>query len=108
MAPAAVSRGMCEPLLGFMLLTLRAMTIATGMVDAVVAPTRVALREAVAVEAAPALLDGTDDLAVCGGERGRALQVFWRKRSEDIAEGGLLQESPFPSGCVVWWRRKRA
>jgi len=28
-----------EPLLGFMLLTLRAMTIATGMIDAVVAPT---------------------------------------------------------------------
>ena len=70
MAPAAVLEVMCEPLLGFMLLTLRAMTIATGMVDAVVASTRVALIEAVAVEAAPALLDGTDDLAVCGGELG--------------------------------------
>ena len=106
MAPAAVSRGV-RATAGFRLLPLRAMTIATGMVDAVVAPTRVALREAVAVEAAPALLDGTDDLAVCGGERESAPGIL-AQSSEDIAEGGLLQESPVPSGCVVWWRRKRA
>ena len=35
-----------------------------------------------------AVLDGADDLAVGGGEVGIALQVFWRKGGEDIAEGG--------------------
>ena len=54
---------MVEPLLGFMLLTLRAMTIATGMIDTVVPPTVVALIEAVTVMAALALMDGTDDRA---------------------------------------------
>ena len=51
-------------------------------------PQCVALREAVAVRAALAVLDGTDGLAVRGGEMGRALQVCWRKGGEDIAEGG--------------------
>ena len=57
-----------EPLLGFMLLTLGAVAVATGMIDAVLPPTAVALREAMAVVAALALLDGADDLAVCSGE----------------------------------------
>ena len=77
-----------EPLLGCMLLTLGTVAVATGMMDAVVPPTALALREAVAVMAALALLDGADDLAVCGGEVGIALQVFWRKGGEDLAEGG--------------------
>jgi hypothetical protein len=85
---------MCKPLLGFMLLTLWAMTIATGMVHAVVAPTRGALIEAVAVGAALALLDGADDLAVCGGEMGIAFKVFWRKSRADIAEGGHDRSLP--------------
>ena len=55
---------MVEPLLRFVLLTLRAMPIATGMIDAVVAPTAWALREAMSVMAASALLDGADNLAV--------------------------------------------
>jgi len=77
-----------EPLLGFMLLTLWAMPIATGMIDAVLSPTTWALIEAVAVRAALALLDGTDGLAVRGGEVRIALQVLWRKGGEDVAEGG--------------------
>ena len=39
----------CEPLLGCMLLTLGAVAVATGMLDAVLSPTVWALREAVAV-----------------------------------------------------------
>ena len=77
-----------KPLLGFMLLTLRAVAVATGMMDAVVSPTAWALREAMAIVSALAVLDGTDDLAVGGGEMGIALQVFWRKRIEDITQGG--------------------
>jgi hypothetical protein len=38
-----------EPLLGFMLLTLGAMTIATGMLDAVLLATAVAVIEAMAI-----------------------------------------------------------
>ena len=83
-----------EPLLGFMLLTLRTMAIATGMMDAVVAPTVLALIKAVAVRAAWALLDGADDLAVGGGEVRVALQVFRRTGSEDSAEGGHDRSLP--------------
>ena len=83
-----------EPLLGFMLLALGTVAVATGMVHTVVAPTRVALIEAVAVGAALALLDGADDLAVCGGEMGIARKVCWRKRREDIAEGGHDRSLP--------------
>ena len=77
-----------EPLLGFMLLTLWAVPVATGMIDAVLPPTVWALREAMAVVSALALLDGTDDFAVLGGEAGIALQVLRGKSSEDITEGG--------------------
>ena len=54
----------CEPLLGCMLLTLGTVAVATGMLDAVLSPTAWALREAVAVMAAWALLDGADALSV--------------------------------------------
>jgi hypothetical protein len=77
-----------EPLLGFMLLTRRVVAVATGMVDAVVSPTGLALIKAVAVRAALALLDGVDGFAVGGGEVGRALKVCWREGVEDVAEGG--------------------
>ena len=53
-----------KPLLGCMLLTLRAMPIATGMIDTVVPLTAWALREAMAIGAAAAVLDGAEDLAV--------------------------------------------
>ena len=56
-----------EPLLGFMLLTLGAMTIATGMLDAVLLATAVAVIEAMAIVPALALWDGADDLAVGAG-----------------------------------------
>src|SRR5712691_9898246 len=77
----------CEPLLGLMLLTLGAVAIAAGMLDAVLPPTVWALIEAVAVVSALAVLDGADDLAVGEGQLGVALQVLGRKGGEDSAEG---------------------
>ena len=77
-----------EPLLGLRLLALGTVAVATGMMDAVLRATTWALREARAVMAAAAVLDGTDDLAVGGGEVGRALQVCGRKGVKDRAEGG--------------------
>jgi hypothetical protein len=53
-----------QPLLSFMMLTLGTGAVATGMMDAVVPPTVLALREAVSVVATAAVLDGADDLAV--------------------------------------------
>ena len=53
-----------EPLLSCMLLALGTVPVATGTIDAVFFPTALALREAVAVMAALAMLDGTDGLAV--------------------------------------------
>ena len=73
-----------EPLRGCMRLTLRAMPIAPGMLDAVVSPTAGALREAGAVMAAWALLDSADDLAVRGGTVGSARTVCGRKGGQDI------------------------
>ena len=102
-----------EPLLGCLMLTLRAVTMATGMMDAVVPPTAVALREAMAVVAAAAVLDGADDLAGRGGERGRTRKGLWRTGGEDLAAGGhgrspcmrALRRSE-ASACPVWVRWK--
>jgi hypothetical protein len=77
-----------EPLLGFMLLALGTVAVATGMMDTVVPPTARALIEAMAVMAAPAVLDGADDPAVREGKVGITLQVLWRKGGEDLAESG--------------------
>ena len=71
-----------------MLLALWTVPVATGMIDAVFFPTVLALREAVSVMAALAMLDSTDGLAVRGGEVGITRKVRWRKGVEDIAEGG--------------------
>ena len=84
----------CEPLLGFMLLALGTVAVATGMLDAVVLATTGALREAVAVVSTSALLDGADDLAVGEGQMGVALQVLGRKGGEDVAEGGHDRSLP--------------
>jgi hypothetical protein len=54
----------CEPLLGFMLLTLGAVAVATGMIDAVGPPTGLALIQAVALMATLTMLDGAEDLSV--------------------------------------------
>jgi len=77
-----------EPLLGCMLLALWTVPVAPGMSDAMFLPTALALREAVSVMSTWALLDGTDGLAVRGGEVGRTRKVLWRKGGEAIAEGG--------------------
>src|SRR5207244_8224323 len=87
----------CEPLLSFMLLTLGAVAIAAGMMDAVLPPTVLALIEAVAVVSALAVLDGADDLTVGEGQMGVALQVLGRKGGEDSAEGGHDRSLP---ACV--------
>jgi hypothetical protein len=71
-----------------MMLALGTVPVATGMLDAVVSPTALALREAVSVIAAVALVDGPDGLAVRGGEVGITLQGLGRTGGEDIAEGG--------------------
>jgi len=78
----------CEPRLGFMLLTLGTVAVATRMIDAVLPPTTWARREAVAVGSALAGLESADDRAVGGGQVGIALQVCWSNSREDIAEGG--------------------
>ena len=77
-----------EPQRGCLLLALRAVPVAACVMDAVVCATAVALREAVAVMSATAVLDGADGLVVRGGEGGRTLQGLWREGGEDIAEGG--------------------
>ena len=77
-----------EPLVGLMLLALGTVAIATGMIDAVLPSTVLALREAVPIMPALARLDSADDLAVCEGQLGVALQVFWSKGGKEIAQGG--------------------
>ena len=76
-----------EPLLGFMLLTLGAVAVATGMRHTMVPSTVLALIEAVAIGAALAVLEGTEDLAVGEGQLRVALQVFWSKGGANLTEG---------------------
>jgi hypothetical protein len=71
-----------------LLLTLGPGAVATGRLDAVWLATPWALREAVAVVATAARLDGVDGLAVHGGEVGRALQVLGREGDAALTEGG--------------------
>jgi len=71
-----------------MMLTRWTVSIATGMLDAVVLPAALALIEAMSAVSAAALAEGADDLAVRSGESGRALKVLWRKGVEDSAHGG--------------------
>jgi hypothetical protein len=77
-----------KPLLRCMLRALGAVAVAPSMMDAVVSRTVGALREAMAIGAAAAVLDGADHLTVCGGEVRIALQVFGRKGGEDVPQGG--------------------
>ena len=53
-----------KPLRGFMLLALGTVPVATGMMDAVVLATALAVREAMSRVSALAVLDGADALAV--------------------------------------------
>jgi len=77
-----------EPQLGGMLLALRAVPVAAGVIDAGLCATAVARREAVAVRSATAVWDGAEGLVVRGGEGGRALQGLGREGVEDSADGG--------------------
>ena len=70
-----------------MLLALGTVAVATGMIDAMVPPTRWALREVVTIMPALALLDGADARAVYEGQLRGALQVCWSKGGENIAQG---------------------
>jgi hypothetical protein len=70
-----------------MLLALGTVAVATRMIDAVLAFTVWALREAVAVMATTAVLEGADDLAVGERQVGVALQVLRGKSGEDVAQG---------------------
>ena len=90
-----------QSLLGFVMLTLRAVAIATGMIDAVVFATAWALGEAVAVMPAAAVLDGADDLVVRGGEVGIALKVLRGEGVADIAEGSHAW-NPRMSASMRW------
>jgi len=91
-----------------MVLTLRAVTVTTGMIDTVLLPTVVALIQTVTIMPALALLDGADNLTVCKGQLGVVLQVFWSKGGADLAKGCHEQEAPFLSRHVVGLRRKIA
>jgi hypothetical protein len=86
-----------EPLLGWMLLALGPVAVAPGMLDAVVPSTRVARIKAVTIRPTWARLDGADDCAVCEGQLGVTLQVFWSKGGADRAEGGHDRSRP---ACV--------
>ena len=77
-----------EPWLGCRLLTLWAVPVATGVLDAVVLAPPWARREAVAVGPALARVDGAHDRARCEGQRRGARKVCWRTSRADLAEGG--------------------
>lgn len=77
-----------KPLLGCLRLALGTGPVATGMVDPVLLATAVALREAMAIASAVAVLDSAAALAVRGRQRGRALKVRGGKGGEDSAAGG--------------------
>jgi hypothetical protein len=89
-----------KPLRRCLLLALGAVAVATRMLDAVVSLTVWALREARAIGAAAAVLDGADPLTVCGGKGRRALQVCGRKGGADIPQGGHGRRP-----CMRVWRR---
>lgn len=89
-----------SPLLGCTVLALGTVPVAAGVMDAVWWVTGWARREAMSRGSAAAMLDGADDLAVCEGQRRRALQGLWGEGVEDVAEGGHGR-----SPCMRAWRR---
>jgi hypothetical protein len=99
-----------------MLLALGTVAVATGMIDTVVCPTVLALIEAMAVMAALALLDGTDDFTVGGGQVRAALKVCWREGGdENLAQGGhgsspcmRAVRRSYASSWPLWVRWKEA
>ena len=83
------------------MLTLGTVSVATGMMDAVVLATALALIETVALVSALAVLDGADDLAVRGGQVRRALKIRWRTGVEDIPDGSH-DGNPCMSASMRW------
>ena len=81
-------QGVRKPRRGCMLRALWTVAVATGRMDAVVFSTAWAVREAMSIVPAWALLESTDALAVCGGQMGGALQGCWGKGGEEVTEGG--------------------
>jgi hypothetical protein len=77
-----------EPVLSFMILTLGAVAIAAGVVDAVLPATALAVIEAVSIVSALAVLNGTNGLVVGERQMGIALEVLWRVGLADVADGG--------------------
>ena len=93
-----------KPLLACMLLPRGTGPVATGMLDAGVRATPVALREAGARGPAVARVDGAADLAVCEGQRGGARQGCWRT-SGAASAAGRHGRSP---GLRAWRRSEAA
>ena len=77
-----------KPRLRCMLLALGAVAVATRMLDAGLALTVWALREAMALGAAAAGLEGADPLTGCGGAGRRARQVCGRQGGAEVPQGG--------------------
>jgi hypothetical protein len=105
-----------QPQLGWMMLPRRTVTGATGVLEAVVCATVLAVLPAMAIVAGFPVVDGADGLVLCEGQRGVALAVFWSVRGADLAQGGhevgpymraLLRAEV--SSCPLWvrWRETR-
>ena len=75
-----------KPVLRFMMLTLGAVAIAAGVVDAVLPATALAVIEAVSIMSALAVLNGPHGLVVGERQMGIALEVLWRIGLEDVAD----------------------
>jgi hypothetical protein len=76
-----------EPLLGFVLLPLGTVAVATGRVDAVLSPAGWALIQTMALVSAGAVWAGADDLAVDEGQLGGARQVRGGEGRADLTQG---------------------
>jgi hypothetical protein len=102
-----------QPLRRCMRLALGAVAVATRRLDAVWSRTVWARREAMALGAAAAVVDGADPLTVCGGEGRRALQGCGRTGGADIPQGGHGRRSCMrglrrsEASACPWWVRGR-
>jgi hypothetical protein len=84
-----------------MMLALRTVPVAAGVIDAVVFVTALALIEAVAVVSAAAVLHGAEGLLVRERQIGKALQVCFSKGAHDIGDGGHGR-SPCIKALMRW------
>lgn len=84
-----------------MMLTLRTVSVAAGVMNAVLSSTVLALIEAVSVVSGLAVQDGAQGLLVCSGQIGVALKVLTGKGVKDILEGGH-ERSPCMRELIRW------